>query len=176
MARELILMRHAKSDWPEGVADFNRPLKKRGRKAAQAVGEWLLALNLLPDWIVASPAQRARETAEKLCKGLGLKKRDSIHYDDRIYESSPNILKNVLADCPTFAGRVLLIGHNPGLDALLVDLVAGVVPAEDGKLFATATVARLSLPDNWLQLNPQSGQLLELRRASSLYGLDEDAM
>jgi len=168
MARELILMRHAKSDWPEGVADFNRPLKKRGRKAAQAMGEWLLANKLLPDWIVASPAQRARETAEKLCKGLGLKKREAIHYDDRIYEASISVLKTVLTDCPTFSMRVLLVGHNPGLDELLLNLVKDVTPAEDGKIFATATIARLSLPDDWHQLPSHCSQLLELHRASSL--------
>jgi len=174
MAEELILMRHAKSDWPEGVADFNRPLKKRGRKAAQAMGEWLLAHKLIPDWIVASPAERARDTAEKLCKGLGVKKRAVIHYDDRIYEANVSNLKSVLADCPTFARRVLLVGHNPGLDELLGYLVAGVTPAEDGKLFATATIARLSLPNDWRQLNSQCGQLLELRRASSLLGSFHD--
>ena len=72
MARELWLMRHAKSAWPEGVADYNRPLKKRGRKTAQAMGEWLGQHGQVPDWIVSSPADRARETAEKLCKGLQL--------------------------------------------------------------------------------------------------------
>ncbi len=175
MARELILMRHAKSDWPDGVADFNRPLKKRGRKAAQAIGEWLAGNNLQPDWIVASPAQRARETAEKLCKGLGLKKSESIHYDDRIYEASVAALKTVLTDCPTLSRRVLLIGHNPGLDELLLNLAVDAAPAEDGKLFATATLARLSLPDDWHRLPPKSAQLLELRRASSILAPPDDA-
>lgn len=175
MARELILMRHAKSDWPEGVADFNRPLKKRGRKAAQTQGEWLLANHYQPEWIVASPAQRARETAEKVCKGLGLKKREAIHYDDRIYEASVAALKTVLTDCPMLARRVLLIGHNPGLDELLLDLAADAAPAADGKLFATATLARLSLPDDWHRLAPKSAQLLELRRASSLQAPLDDA-
>jgi len=169
MARELILMRHAKSDWPEGVADFNRPLKKRGRKAAQAMGAWLLANNRIPDWIVASPAQRARETAEKLCKGLALKKRASIHYDDRIYEANVEALKSVLTDCPMFAKCVLLVGHNPGLDELLMDLTSDASPAEDGKLFATATVAILTLPSDWHQLASHCGTLLEMRRASSLH-------
>lgn len=168
MARELLLMRHAKSDWPLGIDDFNRPLKRRGCKAAIVVGEWLYTQGLSPDWIIVSPAQRTRETAEKVCKGLQLKKQTSIHFDDRIYEATVAHLKNVLADCPPFAQRLLLIGHNPSLDDLLMDLVAGVTPAEDGKLFATATVARLRLPDDWRDLESQCAQLISLVRAKSL--------
>ena len=90
---ELMLLRHAKSDWPEGVADVNRPLKKRGKKAALRTGEWLLEQQLCPDWIVSSPAQRASETAEKVCKGLKLKKRQVLHFDDRNDEWHGSCLK-----------------------------------------------------------------------------------
>ena len=169
MARELLLLRHGKSDWPEGVADFNRPLKKRGKKAALRIGEWLLEQQLCPDWIVSSPAQRASETAEKLCKGLKLKKRQALHFDDRIYESGLETLKQVLADCPDFPQRVLLVGHNPGLEQLLMDLVEGVQAEADGKLLAAATLARLRLPDDWRNLKTHCGQLLSITRAASLH-------
>ena len=168
MARELLILRHAKSDWPEGVADFNRPLKKRGKKAALRMGEWLLEQQLCPDWIVSSPAQRASETAEKLCKGMQLKKSRVLHFDDRIYESGLEALKQVLADCPVFPRRLLLIGHNPGLEELLMDLVEGVETGPDGKLLATATLARLQMPDDWSNLESHCGQLLSLTRAAAL--------
>lgn len=167
--RELLLLRHAKSEWPEDVPDFERPLKPRGKKDALRMGEWLLEQQLCPDWIVSSPAQRARETAEKLCKGLRLKKDDNIHFDDQIYEAGVSSLKHALADCPASSRRVMLVGHNPGLENLLMDLVEGVEADEDGKLLATATLARLRLPDDWNNLNTYCGQLVSITRAARLY-------
>lgn len=163
MSRELLLLRHAKSDWPEGVADYNRPLKKRGKKAAIDIGEWLLSQQLLPDWIISSPADRARETTEKVVKALGIKKHGMVYFDDRIYEASLSQLKAVLADCPRFKRRVLLVGHNPGLDELLLDLVdAELAYDETGKILGTAHLARISLPEDWQDLPTHCGQLLNL--------------
>lgn len=160
MARELMLLRHAKSDWPEGVADFNRPLKKRGRKAALLMGEWLLKQQLLPDYIVLSPAARTQATAEYLCKGLGLNKLSMLHLDDRIYEADMGALKQVLADCPTYNQRIMLIGHNPSLEDFLLYLVDDLNLNPGEKLLATATLARIELPDDWKVIKQHSGRLL----------------
>jgi phosphohistidine phosphatase len=169
MPRELFLLRHAKSAWPEGVADYNRPLKKRGKKAALLMGEWLLSQDLNPDWIVCSPAERTRETAEKLCKGLQIKKHGLLYFDDRIYEASIESLKSVLADCPSFKQRVLIVGHNPGLDNLLIDLVAEpLIPDDDDKILGTANLARISLPDDWNQLNTGCGQLISITKPKDI--------
>jgi phosphohistidine phosphatase len=169
MPRELFLLRHAKSAWPEGVADYNRPLKKRGKKAALLMGEWLLSQDLSPDSIVSSPAERARETAEKLCKGLQIKKHGLLYFDDRIYEASIESLKSVLADCPSFKQRVLIVGHNPGLDNLLIDLVAeSLIPDDDDKILGTANLARISLPDDWNQLDKGCGQLISITKPKDI--------
>jgi phosphohistidine phosphatase len=169
MPRELFLLRHAKSAWPEGVADYNRPLKKRGKKAALLMGEWLLSQDLSPDSIVSSPAERARETAEKLCKGLQTKKHGLLYFDDRIYEASVESLKSVLADCPSFKRRVLIVGHNPGLDNLLIDLVAeSLIPDDDDKILGTANLARISLPDDWNQLDKGCGQLISITKPKDI--------
>lgn len=169
MPRELFLLRHAKSAWPEGVADYNRPLKKRGKKAALLMGEWLLSQDLSPDSIVSSPAERARETAEKLCKGLQTKKHGLLYFDDRIYEASIESLKSVLADCPSFKRRVLIVGHNPGLDNLLIDLVAeSLIPDDDDKILGTANLARISLPDDWNQLDKGCGQLISITKPKDI--------
>lgn len=169
MPRELLLLRHAKSAWPEGIADYNRPLKKRGKKAALLMGEWLLSQDLSPDWIVSSPAERARETAEKLCKGLQIKKHGLLYFDDRIYEASVESLKSVLADCPSFKQRVLIVGHNPGLDNLLIDLVAEtLMPDDDDKILGTANLARISLPDDWNQLDTGCGQLISITKPKDI--------
>lgn len=76
MPRELLLLRHAKSDWDSDVAsDFERPLAKRGKNDAPKVGSWLYREGLVPDHVVSSPATRARQTAIKVCKRLDFKKR-----------------------------------------------------------------------------------------------------
>jgi len=165
--RELLLIRHAKSDRSDDLPDFDRPLKSRGKKEALRMGEWLLEQGLCPDWIVSSPAQRAHDTAEKLCKSLGLTD-DDIHFDDQIYEADIDSLKHVLADCPASSQRVLLVGHNPGLEDLLLDLVDEVEADEDGKLMATATLARIQLPDDWSDLDTNCGQLISITRAERL--------
>jgi len=166
--RELQILRHAKSAWPEGVPDDMRPLKPRGIRDAQRLGAWLLAQQLSPELIISSPAQRARETTKNVCKGLKNKNFAQIHFDERIYEASLGTLKKVLADCPADFQRIMLVGHNPGLEDLLLDLVAGVEADEDGKLLATATLARVQLPDDWRNLAAYCGQLLSLNRAARL--------
>lgn len=164
MSRELLILRHGKSDWPEGVEDFNRPLKNRGKRDTRKMGEWLLERKLSPDWIVSSPAMRASQTAENLGAGLKLKKDREVHFDARVYLAECSQLKKVLADCPSTAQRVLLIGHNPGLEDLLNDLAPGVQAREDGKLLPTSTLARLLLPDDWVNLPSLCGELLDLVR------------
>jgi len=168
MSRQLLLMRHGKSDWSREVDDFDRPLKKRGKRGAQRMGAWLKAQNILPDFIVSSPAERAYNTAAKLTKAMGLTVQD-IAIDERIYEANLEQLQAVLADCPKAAKRVLVIGHNPGLEDLLYYLQAGqLAVSENGKLLATATLALLEMPDNWKALKKGSAKVVSITRASKL--------
>lgn len=167
MAKQLLLLRHGKSDWHIETDDFSRPLKKRGKKAAEKIGEWLQGRQLTPDWIVSSPAVRTLKTAEKVCKALEIKK-STIHLDERLYEAGLESFYQVLADCPGYAQRILLVGHNPGLESLLLSLVPNLSRPEDGKLLATATLAQIDLPDEWSGLQPASGQLLNLIRATDI--------
>lgn len=165
MPRELLLLRHAKSDWDSGAAsDFERPLAKRGKNDAPKVGSWLYREGLVPDHVVSSPAERARQTAIKVCKRLDFKKK-RIAWDAEIYEAGVPALLDVLARCPGEAATVLLVGHNPGLEELLLHLAGEEVerPA-DGKLLPTATVARLEMPDDWSRLDPGSAHLISITR------------
>lgn len=167
MSRELLLLRHGKSDWSVEVDDFHRPLKKRGDKAVAKVGIWLQQHDWLPDWIVSSPAVRARKTAEKVCRIL--KFDDArLKFDERIYQADVDGLIRVLADCPADAGRVLLVGHNPELEELLRHLVGTVQTPADGKLLATATLARMRVPVDWSDLTPRCAQLLSITRPQSM--------
>ena len=168
MTRELLLLRHGKSDWDAGTDDINRPLKDRGKRGAQRIGVWLAQQQLLPDRVISSPAERALVTAQKCCKVMGIGAAD-IAQDKRIYQADPVELLQVLADCPASAKRVMLVGHNPGLEHLLELLVEQPpeVP-EDTKLMPTATLARLQTASEWDALAKGRASLLQLIRASSL--------
>jgi phosphohistidine phosphatase len=168
MTRELLLLRHGKSDWNTGVDDFHRPLIDRGKRGAQRVGAWLAQQKQVPDVIVTSPAKRALVTAQKACKAMGHGDQ-GIRMDKRIYAADLDALLEVLADCPTDAPRVMLVGHNPGLEELLVWLAGETVTLpEDGKLLPTATLARLQMPDDWRTLAAGCARLLSITRPATL--------
>ena len=92
-----------------------------------------------------------------------------IETDERIYEASAGELLKVLADCPREASRVAIVGHNPGLEDLLLHLVPTppMIP-EDGKLLPTAALACLTMPDDWSSLEEGSARLLHLTRPAAL--------
>jgi phosphohistidine phosphatase len=167
--RTLILLRHAKSNWGSGAAgDFARPLAKRGRMAAKKMGEWMRRHNIVPEYVISSPAVRARETAVRLRDALRM---DAAHvlYEERLYLADVDALLNVLRDCPQEAQSVMLVGHNPGLEELLTYLCGGDVPAgTDGKLLPTAALAQIMLPDNWQGLKRKSGRLIAVTRPKEL--------
>jgi phosphohistidine phosphatase len=168
MTRELLILRHGKSDWGAGTDDFHRPLKDRGKRAAQRVGTWLLQQGLLPDHVVSSPAERALVTAEKAVKAMGMNAR-AIQLEPAIYEGTTGELLQVLAGCPDSAQRVMLVGHNPGLEELLIYLVQeSIAYPADGKLLPTATLARMAIPDGWQGLHAGSAELLSVTRPGEL--------
>jgi|TARA_B100001964_G_C14239936_1_gene604450 phosphohistidine phosphatase len=168
MTRELLILRHGKSDWSTGQADFDRPIKNRGKRGAQRIGLWLLQQNLLPDLVLSSPAARAIVTAQKSCKVMGKNAQD-IQADPRIYEADSDELIALLQEVPADIRRVMLVGHNPGLEDLLMDLSKDEVPIpEDGKLLATATLARLTVECEWAGVNLGCAQLLSITRGASL--------
>lgn len=169
MTRTLLILRHAKSAWDTDAAtDFDRPLNKRGRKDAPRVGAWLCKQDLVPDYVISSPAKRARQTACKVCKELGID-RSRIKWDERVYEADVRDLLQVLTDCPKAAQTTLLVGHNPGLEELIVYLSEGRMPVvEDGKLLPTASVAHMELSEAWNRLQPGVARLVSITRPRSL--------
>ena len=159
MSRTLILLRHGKSDWSTDDDDFDRPLKKRGINAASKAGKWLHEKRLVPDFVITSRAKRAVQTAELACKSMGIKIKE-IHKQKNIYLATTEELLFALEDCPEQAKRVMLVGHNPGLEELLYFLVGGKITIpEDGKLMPTATLAQLEMPDSWVGLDTGSAEL-----------------
>jgi phosphohistidine phosphatase len=168
MTHELLILRHGKSDWDAGTDDYHRPLTDRGKRGAQRMGVWLLQQQLLPDLIISSPAERALVTAQKLCKAAGTGDQ-GIQRDESVYGATAGELHKVLTGCPESVHRVMLVGHNPGLEDLLVLLAgAAVTIPDDGKLLPTATLARLTVMNAWKDLAPESALLESITRPANL--------
>lgn len=168
-ARQLLLLRHAKSAWDTVVTnDFDRPLSKRGKQDAPRVGGWLRRQALVPDLVLSSPAKRARKTTTKICRELGIPK-EEIGWEPRIYGASTEALLEVLTECRADAQVILLVGHNPGLETLLTYLCGSDIAAPaDGKLLPTAALARLRVAAEWKHLQPDCATLVSITRVRSL--------
>ncbi len=171
--KTLLLFRHAKSDWgsPE-QQDFDRPLNSRGNNTAAQMGQWMKQQHIQPEWIVCSPAQRARQTLALLRKNFTIP--DAlVQFDERLYLADLNRLREIMAQSPQNIKHIMLVGHNPGLDDLLGYLCGPALPfSNQGKLMTTATLAQIYLPDNWQQLAPQCGQLQQLIRPADIKLID----
>jgi len=154
---ELLLARHAKSDWPLGVDDHERPLLQRGRRDAHALGVWLSAKAGPLDRVVISTATRTRQTWDIASSHLdaGL----NCEFTDDIYEADWSDLLAVAQQSGP-AQRTLLIGHNPGLEDLAETLALNSLPAMQEK-FPTSAVARLSFTGDWSQLTVGTADLVE---------------
>lgn len=158
--RTLVLLRHAKSDWPD-VADYDRPLAKRGRRDAPAVGRWLGESGYVPDAVVCSTARRARETWELAAGGLaGVDPGASpvVRYEPRVYEATVLGLLMLVREFDDAWRTALLIGHNPGLAGLATGLASpeGAPP----QAFPTAAAAALGLAGPWAEATPGEARLL----------------
>ena len=156
--RTLLVLRHAKSSWKDaGLADHDRPLNKRGEKNAPAMGKLIKSEGLTPQWIASSTALRARKTAEAVAKGSGYS--GQIHYEDELYLAHPpDILDVVQRTVPDSATRILIVGHNPGLEELVRKLTAQREP------FPTGALAQIELPiESWSDLTrTPKGKLIHL--------------
>ncbi len=151
--RELILLRHAHAEHGvAGQADMDRPLSAEGHAEAEAAGRWLAERNLVPDRVLCSPARRTRETLEAVLGVIGYVEQ-RIH--DGIYEAEPGDLI-ALADSHPDAERLMLVGHNPGLELLAALLYSG--RSGDYRGMAPGSIAVLSIPDD-ARLEPGSARL-----------------
>jgi phosphohistidine phosphatase len=118
--RRLLILRHAKSDWPAGMADIDRPLARRGTEAAPAMGRYMAAEILLPDMVLVSPAQRTCQTWSLLRPELGGNIAERI--EPLIYEAPWQQLLAVVQAVPDSVSTLLMVGHNPGSAELALAL------------------------------------------------------
>lgn len=159
--RELILLRHGHAV-PHGSVrpDFDRPLDDRGIADTAWMAGWAADAGVLPDLVVASPAMRARQTAEGFCREAGLSV-EAIQWRERIYDAHVSGLLQVLAETSAESRRVMLVGHNPGFE-----LLAGLLAHGDPHRvrLATAAAARIRMPEDWSTLEPGDGEMIEVVR------------
>jgi len=162
------LFRHAKSDWHDPRArDFDRPLNERGKKGAAVMGRHIRDHGAAWDRIIASPAIRCAETIEIACEAAG--RPVAVNWDRRIYLASSATLIDLLRETEGDPRSILMVGHNPGLEDLIFDLVPddGSSPLRDvvEVKFPTAAFAVLELNiDRWADLTDKCGKLVHLTR------------
>jgi phosphohistidine phosphatase len=165
--RLIYVLRHAKSSWKSGLPDHERPLAGRGRRAAKAIRAHLLAEGIEPELVLCSTARRARETLERIEPALGAA---SVQIERELYGASSGALLDRLRALPGDVGSVLLIGHNPGLQMLALDLAPPSAERRelDAK-FPTAALATLAFagPD-WQALEPGAAELVAFVRPRDL--------
>lgn len=167
---ELLVMRHAKSDWSTGHGDFDRPLNGRGIQAADRMATWLIDEQLCPDRVISSPAARTRATALAVVASCETD-RSQLEFDDDGYLADAFTWLQILArhSAGQSEGRVLICGHNPGLDDLVDHLSNGRLPLSDsGKLMTTAAIAHFRLTAPWNELTAGSCELVQLVRPREL--------
>ncbi|HEY5733258.1 MAG TPA: histidine phosphatase family protein [Gammaproteobacteria bacterium] len=141
---DLMLVRHAKSDWHARKEDFERPLNKRGAEDARRMGKYLQEQGLVPDCMVVSGAKRAKETAQLLLDAFSLRN-DNVIYDKELYLADWETLLEIIQLYARDNQRLLVLAHNPGMDDL-VSYISSEPPAlsESGKLMVTCAVAGIS--------------------------------
>lgn len=156
--KTLFILRHAKSSWADAdMSDFERPLNDRGMKAAAFMGELISDKGYEPYLILSSPAVRARSTAEIVKKAGKLDA--EIRYEHRIYEASPQTLRQTISEIDGAYRSVLLVGHNPGIEGLSRFLTGHL------ESFPTAALAVIDLNiDEWSYIDEGRGTLSKIYR------------
>lgn len=168
MTRRLVVLRHAKSSYPSGVVDHDRPLGARGVVDARAAGAWIGDHVGLPDHVIVSSALRTRQTWSLASAEMGFTAgadvADRVSIEPRVYEAWVPTLIDVLRELPDEVSTALLVAHNPGCETLVADLARESDPAAAAALalkYPTSGIAVLELDGDWASLGPRTARLVE---------------
>jgi phosphohistidine phosphatase len=165
--RTLLVMRHAKSAYPEDTPDFDRPLAPRGLRAAVSLGAWIRDQGLAPDLAVCSTAARARQTWDVVRDQLASyqlagedEDGEMVRYDPRLYQAGPGDLIEVIQETPPEVAILAVVGHNPAVAGLVHVLTADTGPAAHAAAsFPTAALAVIGVRRAWGRAGPGCGSL-----------------
>ena len=157
----LILFRHAKSSRPSGLADHDRPLSGRGRRASKQMGRYMAKEGLVPDQAIASTASRTQETW--YLARLGFEKDIICRSESRAYDASPDTLLKVIRETSKKVRGLMVVGHNPGLWDLALSLIGEADPRELARLKGKLPTAGLVVIDfkfgSWGDVSAHTGKL-----------------
>jgi len=152
--KTLLVLRHAKSSWENTrLADHDRPLSPRGKRDAPRMGRLIRELDLVPDLIITSTANRAFSTAELVALESGFE--EEIRSTRHLYHAWTEEFLEVLGRVPEECNRVMIVGHNPGLEELIEQLTG------QQERMPTAALAQIQLPiDRWRDVNEETESTL----------------
>jgi phosphohistidine phosphatase len=155
MGKKLYIVRHAKSDWNQGVKlDFDRPLNERGLRNAPFMADQFVERGLSADFILSSPANRALSTALIFKRRLGLSDQQ-FDTERRIYEADAKRLLDIICRLDNRYESVMIFGHNPGVSALVNLLTDELV------MMSTCAIAEIEVPlDDWSMVSESTSNLL----------------
>ena len=151
--RTLYLLRHAKSSWKDAsLADFERPLKGRGREAAEQMGRFLASKKVTVGALISSPSVRTRQTIDIVLRHVHLGVEPQ--FDQRIYEASLSTLVQIVSELPDDKKAAMLVGHNPGMEEMLAFLT------RESRHMPTCALAKISVDvSSWKEAGRGSGKL-----------------
>lgn len=166
MTQTLYLLRHAEAEpWNPLGNDFSRTLSLNGVQHARQISAWAFETLLPPETILCSPAKRTRETLAPILSNWP-RLLASTDYEDSMYNASLNMLLTLAEDAFSYSGRLLLVGHNPGIAKMLVEVLQ-TTQAHSIKSFEAGTLAVIEFPDNFKR-QTRTGNLLHLVRQDDL--------
>ncbi|MBP9122376.1 MAG: histidine phosphatase family protein [Ignavibacteriaceae bacterium] len=147
--KTIYLVRHAKSDWDDpSIRDFDRPLNKRGKNNAPAMGKLLKQQGIIPELVITSTAMRAKTTAELVTAEIGIKP-DKMVYEKELYLASAQEIFLLIKETPPEYNSVMIVAHNPGITELLNRLTGGNNFVAN---IPTCGVAELQFEGEWIKL------------------------
>lgn len=158
--RTLVLMRHAKSDYPDGVSDHRRPLAPRGQREAELAGEWLRGNVGAVDAVLCSSATRTRQTLER--SGITA----PATFSDRLYEASPGIVIEEINGVSDDIATLLVVGHEPVMSSLALSLATeesanGEAGQRISAKYPTSAIAVLRIAGPWVELEVGGAELAD---------------
>ena len=172
--KKVILVRHGKSSWadPE-LEDHDRPLNKRGWRAAPVIAGWLEGRGHVAEVVLCSSSLRTRQTLERMREGSAALPGDA-HFEAGLYHASPEAMFARLRALPEGCDSVMLIGHQPGLGAFARRLANGAVRPRCSRAFehfptAAAAVLELDIKD-WAALEPHTARFVDFAKPRELMG------
>jgi phosphohistidine phosphatase len=166
--KRLFLLRHAKSSWKDSsLPDHDRPLAGRGKRASKAMAAYMREHRIEPALVLCSSATRARQTLDRVARGLGVS--PDVRIESELYEASAAGLLSRLQRVDDAVPSVMLIGHNPSIERLALDLAnGGPELAELGDKYPTGALATVDFDGTWSTLEPDAARLVDFVKPRDL--------